>query len=528
VPLNRESRWVAWTLAFLAAVALAVLRDRIDLLAQPLFWAAPVMLGLTSALAARSRLIGLFEVVVPLALFAFVNPEIGTIYLLSYLFISAAAGSMVDTATAGVLAFGGLYIASQQGAGQFEAGWLLALPAAFAVTWAASKSRVVVTGGGPTYAVLNWALKDPEPFRGVIWPPDVLGRALDLTINTVRQAGRATVWVAKDDELVCRANKGYRGLTNLAVPVTAGYWGRALTSKEAIEIKDPQGAGAGALKEAERKTLLASGFKEVTRVLAAPLFIEGRPYGVITADSDTGKEFSADDRSTLLFIARLTSIAYATSAQYLKSNRSTWEIVRAVVEAAESRVYYMLGHSQRVTVYSMALARKLGLDADSLQDLWYASMLHDLGKLDLPGELLEKGDRLSPEDFERMRTHPSISANIVEGVRAFKHIAPIVRAHHERYDGAGYPDKLKGDKIPVLARILAVANAFDAMSSDRPHRQALAEEEIKREFRKGAGTQFDPRVVEAMLEVLEEGKETQLMEKSAVKGMAFFPRTYDV
>lgn len=528
MPLNRESRWVAWTLAFLAGVVVIGLRDQLALLTNPLFWAAPVVLGLTSALASRSRLIGLLEVAVPLAVYAFVHPEVGTIYFLSYLFISAAGGSLVDTISASILAFGGLYLGAQQTGGRFEEAWLLALPAAFAVSWAASKSRVVIAGGGPSYTVLNWALKDPEPFRGVIWPPDVLNRALELVIGTIRQAGRASVWVAKEDELICRAHKGYRGLTNLAVPVTSGYWGRALASKEAIEVKDPQSAGAGTLKDPERKALLASGFKEVTRVLAAPLFIEGRPYGVITADSDTGKEFSADDRSTLLFIARLTSIAYATSVQYLKSNRSTWEIVRAVVEAAESRVYYMLGHSQRVTVYSMALARRLGLDADALQDLWYASMLHDLGKLDLPSELLEKGDRLSPEDFERMRTHPSISANIVESVRAFKHIGPIVRAHHERYDGSGYPEKLKADKIPVLARILSVANAFDAMSSDRPHRKALTDEEIKRELRKGAGTQFDPKVVEAMLEVLDEGKETKLMEKSAVKGMSFFPRTYEV
>jgi HD-GYP domain-containing protein (c-di-GMP phosphodiesterase class II) len=135
-----------------------------------------------------------------------------------------------------------------------------------------------------------------------------------------------------------------------------------------------------------------------------------------------------------------------------------------------------------------------------------AALLHDIGKIGIPDSALNKPARLTSAEFLMVKAHPVITAQIVGKIEALAHLVPIIRHHHERWDGTGYPDGLKGDDIPLLARILAVADGFEAMTSERPYRRARSEEEALAELKKCAGSQWDPKVVEAFLQMLEEDR----------------------
>jgi HD-GYP domain-containing protein (c-di-GMP phosphodiesterase class II) len=170
-------------------------------------------------------------------------------------------------------------------------------------------------------------------------------------------------------------------------------------------------------------------------------------------------------------------------------------------EAIESRDPYMRGHSARVTALADALARWLGWDDEQLRLLQIGGPLHDIGKLAVPGSILRKPGALTPEELVEIRAHPEAGARLIEPIDPARGALPYVLHHHERWDGRGYPHGLVGRAIPVEARLLAVADAFDAMTSNRPYRRALGHEQALTEIDRFAGTQFDPELARAFLEV---------------------------
>jgi putative nucleotidyltransferase with HDIG domain len=155
-------------------------------------------------------------------------------------------------------------------------------------------------------------------------------------------------------------------------------------------------------------------------------------------------------------------------------------------------------HADRVAELAEELALALGCTQDRARDVFLAGKLHDIGKVAVPDSILRKRGRLNEEEWEMMRRHPSIGANVVSHVDSLARLAPIIRSHHERYDGGGYPQGLSGHEIPLEARIVAVADAFDAMISDRPYRDRLSVECARANLREAAGTQFDPEIVAAL------------------------------
>jgi len=171
--------------------------------------------------------------------------------------------------------------------------------------------------------------------------------------------------------------------------------------------------------------------------------------------------------------------------------------IRCLAACLEARDPYTWRHSERVAHMAMTLGKRMGLPQTALADLYVAGVLHDLGKIRLPDRILHKADRLTPEEFETVKQHPVVGESLLAHVDALGHLRPLVRHHHERYDGFGYPDGLAGTQIPLLARILAVADAFDAMNSDRPYRKALSHEEIDQCMLDGADCIWDPQVVSA-------------------------------
>ena len=189
-----------------------------------------------------------------------------------------------------------------------------------------------------------------------------------------------------------------------------------------------------------------------------------------------------------------------THARLLEEiDRANWEMVEALSRAIDAKSPWTAGHSTRVTMVGLAVGRRLGFDDKQLEAVHRGGLLHDIGKLGVPVEILDKPGQLSAEELDVMKQHPAIGARIVEPISAYADVVAAVRHHHERYDGTGYPDRLAGEAIPLIARIFAVADVFDALASPRPYREAWDRKRVLDHIAEGAGTQFDPRVVEAFL-----------------------------
>ncbi len=177
-----------------------------------------------------------------------------------------------------------------------------------------------------------------------------------------------------------------------------------------------------------------------------------------------------------------------------------------LTSAIEARDSYTQGHSARVTALAEEVARRLGWSPEQLATLRIGGPLHDIGKLAVSDEVLRKEGRLEPDELDQIRQHPTIGARILLRMAALRDAIPYVLYHHERWDGSGYPSGKAGEEIPVEARVLAVADAFDAMTSDRPYRRALSREEALAEVERCAGTQFDPMIARAFLKVFGEAE----------------------
>ena len=178
--------------------------------------------------------------------------------------------------------------------------------------------------------------------------------------------------------------------------------------------------------------------------------------------------------------------------------RASYEsTVRALADAVEARDAYTARHAERVAAYGLEIARACGMDTAQDPDLEFGFLLHDIGKIAISDAILYKPGRLTDDEREAMRRHPLIGEEIVRGIDFLAGARQVVRSHHERWDGAGYPDRLAGERIPLAARVFAVADTFDALTSDRPYRAASSFRDARRVIADAAGTQFDPTVAEA-------------------------------
>jgi len=244
--------------------------------------------------------------------------------------------------------------------------------------------------------------------------------------------------------------------------------------------------------------------QEETAVLSVPLKLRDHPIGVITVlRGDPSRAFTEDDELLLSSIGSQVAVAIENYRLNLNVERTYMETIMALALAVEAKDPYSAGHSKRVGVYAMQIGEVLGFDEEMLRTLSDAGLLHDIGKIGIKDEILMKPSSLTPDEWKIMQQHPLIGEAIVKPVRSLSKVVVLVRHHHERYDGAGYPEGLKGDDIPMGARILAVADSYDSMITDRPYRKRFSLEETKAELRRNAGTQFDPTVVDAFFKALD-------------------------
>jgi len=181
------------------------------------------------------------------------------------------------------------------------------------------------------------------------------------------------------------------------------------------------------------------------------------------------------------------------------------EAIRLLLAAANERDGSAQGHGERVTAYALAIGTKLAMSEDELRDLRYASSLHDIGKIAISRNILNKLGRLTDEEIGVMRRHSELAIRILERAEGLQGALPLIRHHHERFDGSGYPDGLAAEEIPLGARIIAVAETYDILTSDVPWRDALPADAARKEMRRCSGTQFDPSVVKVFVSMLADG-----------------------
>lgn len=243
---------------------------------------------------------------------------------------------------------------------------------------------------------------------------------------------------------------------------------------------------------------------EIISALTVPLKVREKVIGVLSVNRKDKKEiFTQDNLRIITSFAAQAAEAIENARLYENLEQTFLGTISALAAAVDAKDHYTYGHSEMVTDLSVATARELMLPAEEVRKIEIASKLHDIGKIGIDGAILNKPGRLTEEERKIIEEHPKIAVEILKSVEPLRDIIPLILYHHERFDGKGYPVGLSGHAIPLGARILATADAFNAMVSDRPYRPALDLFTATRELQDNSGTQFDPQVVEAFLRVLE-------------------------
>ena len=321
----------------------------------------------------------------------------------------------------------------------------------------------------------------------------VLDHLMDLAKN-VTHAGASSALLLEDDKLCFVSASGTKSVEvkRKYLDKFEGIAGHVVRTGKPLIVddvsNDPRFSG---------KMDKQSGF--VTRsILAVPLKIENNIIGVVEAVNKIGGGvFKADDENMLLRLADSAAMAIHKARLFGDLNDLFLATIKAMANAIEAKDSYTRGHSERIRDFSVSIARELGVSGPELKNIEISALLHDTGKIGVPESVLRKHGKLSEEEFGEMKKHPVIGAEMLSSIKQLHAAIPGILHHQECFNGRGYPDGLKGEAIPLIARIIAVADTFDAMTSDRPYRTALTDEQALAELRKFSGEQFDPACVKS-------------------------------
>jgi len=335
--------------------------------------------------------------------------------------------------------------------------------------------------------------------------PDLHNRLYEIC-STVVQLGYKMVWVGLLDEhtkeVIPTAQAGFENgylssvkITYNESPLGQGPTGRAIKSKQpAVQnniTTDPRYAPW-------REHAMKRGYRSSA---AFPIIEENEVAGVLNV-YNIYNEFPDEDIGFFQSFANLCA-SYIKNAELLASLQELFlGTVNALSETITAKSQWTGGHLDRVRSIAITIGKEIGLNEKELKNLELGSVLHDIGKIGTYEAILNKPEELTKDEFNLIKLHPEKGAEMLSAIKQLKEIVPSIKYHHERYDGQGYPDGLKGEEIPVLSRILCVADAVDSMLADRPYRKGMPMSEIVAELRKGSGTQFDPSVIDAFLKTL--------------------------
>ena len=240
--------------------------------------------------------------------------------------------------------------------------------------------------------------------------------------------------------------------------------------------------------------------------LVLPIVVNKKLSGLMALGYTDPSALADEDRIHARQLADQIAVALSSARLIEDLEEFSWGTLHALARAIDAKSPWTAGHSERVTSVALQIGTVMKLSQKDLDDLHRAGLLHDIGKLGVSAEILDKPGKLTEEEFALMRQHPELGARILEPITAYRAVIPLVLYHHENYDGSGYPEGLSGERIPLGARIFALADVYDALISDRPYRPAMENRKVLDSIRSGAGSEFDPKVVEAFFEVIKTQK----------------------
>ncbi|MGH2776385.1 MAG: diguanylate cyclase [Actinomycetota bacterium] len=336
----------------------------------------------------------------------------------------------------------------------------------------------------------------------------VLNRTVELAAR-ILGSPRTTVWLPNPEtgDLEAEAQIGYEGsdlmaLTEYRVPIEL--------ARPLLLSNDPFSANSADLvAQLGLDHDLVRG-----HIAVAPLKLDGGGTGalVVGAPALGDYEFSERKMKLLTGIAHQAQLAINNAHSFLSLERTFISTVEALANALEAKDEYTSSHARWITDMALEVGSELGIESRRMKNLELGALFHDIGKIGIPTDILLKEGPLNDEEWAVIRTHPELGEKILSPIEFLAEVRPIVRACHEHWDGRGYPDGLRGEEIPLEARIILVVDAFHAMTSDRPYRMALSLEEACRRLREARGTEFDPKVVDAMLRLMELRPELTLVD----------------
>jgi HD-GYP domain-containing protein (c-di-GMP phosphodiesterase class II) len=330
---------------------------------------------------------------------------------------------------------------------------------------------------------------------------EIRKRAIEAAMKLLEAEAGSLILVDQDTgDLFFEVALGNKGehLKEVRLKKGEGIAGWVAEKGEALIVHDVQ-SDQRFFKAADKHSAF-----ETKNILCVPVRSKDKILGVLEALNKRHGVFDEGDKQALMALANQVAIAIENANLYQELMDTFYATAEALAETIEKRDPYTGGHTKRVLRYSYRIGQTLGLSKKELEDLKLAAILHDVGKIGVSDNILLKKGKLSPEEAEQMHLHPRYGAEILSHVKQLKGVIPSVRSHHERIDGSGYPDKLKGEDIPGMAKIIAVADAFDAMTTDRPYRKAMSNEEAFEELRRHAGVQFDRDIVHVFIALIGE------------------------
>ncbi len=328
----------------------------------------------------------------------------------------------------------------------------------------------------------------------------VLSNAMTLLEEQIG-AERSSIWEIdfENNQIFFRilSGEGSEKLKEIRLNMGEGVVGHTIVEKRVIIINNVQESPYWS-----KKVDKVSNF-ETRSILSVPLEYKGEVIGAIQLiNKKEGDFFSQDDAEKVKMIAIPVSTALVNAKMYEELKNIFFETSLALAEAIEKRDFYTAGHTKRVMKYSVMIGERMGMSKEQLYWLSLSAILHDIGKIGIPDAILNKRAPLEKSEKEIMKKHPILGYEIVKKVKGLRKALDGILYHHETEDGTGYPDGLKNGEIPIFAKIIAVCDTFDAMTTDRPYRKALSWEQAVDEIELFAGRQFDPFVVKLFKEIV--------------------------
>jgi len=334
----------------------------------------------------------------------------------------------------------------------------------------------------------------------VLNPDDVIKMIVEKSVSIMKAKTGSLMLVDKDkEELYIKYALGMDPeiVSKTRVKVGDSISGWVAREGKPIIVKD--------IESDERFKRVSKSHYETKSLISSPVIVKGEVVGVLNVNNKVdGTEFTEDELELLNTLAGQTAVSLENAKLYLDLQKSYFDTIRALVNAIEAKDPYTRGHSERVTCYSLEMGKKLNLSPKRLEILQHAAILHDIGKIGTDLNILHKNGLLTDEEYETVKEHPLIGSQILEPISFLQDVKTIITEHHERFDGKGYPDGKKGEELSLEARIISIADAFDAMVSDRPYRKAMDYQDALEEIKRCAGTQFDPKLVELFISVIKE------------------------